>query len=199
MLDSMIDHPRPTRAETSDVANAILDGTDAVMLSGETAMGAYPVEAVRHMSRIASVVETALDFARLGSRGDDFSGGSVTYAISGAAVQIAEEVGVSAIIAITSSGWTAQRVAHRRPSTRIIGATRSEETFRRLSLTWGVEPVLIDDYATTDEMVEVAISYTERLGLVESGESVVVTSGLPHGISGTTNMVQVRRVGDGAS
>jgi pyruvate kinase len=197
MLDSMIDHPRPTRAETSDVANAILDGTDAVMLSGETAMGAYPVEAVTHMSRIASVVEQKLDFSRLGSRGDDHSGGTVTYAISGAAVQIAEEVGVSAIIAITSSGWTAQRVAHRRPRTRIIGATRREKSFRRLALTWGVEPILIDDYATTDEMVDVAITCAERLGLVERGESVVVTSGLPHGISGTTNMVQIRRIGGG--
>ncbi len=192
MLESMIEAPRPTRAETSDVANAILDGTDAVMLSGETAVGAHPVAAVAEMSRIAAEIEPVLDYPALGRRGVEHGQARVTFAISGAAVQIAREVGVAAIIAITSSGWTAQRVAHRRPDIPIIGATRRETTYRRLALTWGVRPLLIPDYATTDEMVDAAIRSAVRRGLVEEGALVVVTSGLPHGIPGTTNMVQVR-------
>lgn len=195
MLESMIESARPTRAETSDVANAILDGTDAVMLSGETAIGAYPVAAVAEMRSIATVIEPVLDFTDLGGRGIMHGNSYVTFAISGAAVQIAREVGVSAIIAITTSGWSAQRVAHRRPEIPIIGATRRKTTFRQLALTWGVSPLLIPDYATTDEMVDVAIRSAVAQGLVADGAVVVVTSGLPHGISGTTNMVQVRRAG----
>ncbi|MCB0215104.1 MAG: pyruvate kinase [Chloroflexi bacterium] len=195
MLESMIENPRPTRAETSDVANAILDGTDAVMLSGETAIGAYPVEAVAEMTRIAIEIEPVLDYAKLGRRGVEHGDARVTFAISGAAVQIAQEVGVAAIIAITTSGWTAQRTAHRRPGIPIIGATRKVDTFRRLALIWGVRPLLIPDYATTDDMVDAAIRSAVAAGLVQAGDLVVVTSGLPFGISGTTNMVQVRRAG----
>lgn len=194
MLESMIQNPRPTRAETSDVANAILDGTDAVMLSGETAVGVYPVEAVRQMSRIAAEVEPALAYRRLGERGVEHGRGRVTFGISTAAVQIAREVGVAAIIAITSSGWTAQRVAHRRPEMPIVGATRRENTCRRLALTWGVQPLLTPDYASTDEMVDGAIRAALDAGIVAIGDLVVVTSGLPYGIPGTTNMVQVRQV-----
>lgn len=197
MLESMVEHPQPTRAETSDVANAILDGTDAVMLSAETAAGAYPVEAVRQMKRIAREIEQVLDYERLGSRGDGYGHGSVTYAISGAAVQIAAAVDATAIIAMTTSGSTAQRVADRRPRTPLYGATRSEETYRRLALTWGVEPLRTPPYETTDEMVAVALAAAEEAGLVKAGDLVVLTSGLPHGVSGTTNLVQVQRVGGG--
>ena len=197
MLESMIEHPQPTRAETSDVANAILDGTDAVMLSAETAAGAFPVEAVRQMKRIALEIERVLDHERLGSRGDDYGHGSVTYAISGAAVQIAAAVDATAIIAMTTSGSTAQRVADRRPRTPLYGATRSEATYRRLALTWGVEPIRTPPYQTTDEMIQVALATAEAAGLVKSGDLVVITSGLPHGVTGTTNMVQVQRVGAG--
>lgn len=197
MLESMIEHPQPTRAETSDVANAILDGTDAVMLSAETATGAFPVEAVRQMKRIALEIERVLDHERLGSRGDDYGHGSVTYAISGAAVQIAAAVDATAIIAMTTSGSTAQRVADRRPRTPLYGATRSEATYRRLALTWGVEPIRTPPYQTTDEMIQVALATAEAAGLVKPGDLVVITSGLPHGVTGTTNMVQVQRVGAG--
>jgi len=197
MLESMIEHPQPTRAETSDVANAILDGTDAVMLSAETAAGAYPVEAVQQMKRIALEIERVLDYERLGSRGDGYGHGSVTYAISGAAVQIAAAVDASAIIAMTTSGSTAQRVADRRPRTPLYGATRSETTYRRLALTWGVEPIRTPPYQTTDEMIQVALATAEAAGLVKPGDLVVITSGMPHGVTGTTNMVQVQRVGVG--
>ncbi len=197
MLESMIDHPLPTRAETSDVANAILDGTDAVMLSAETASGDYPVEAVRQMKRIALEIERVLDYERLGGRGDDYGHGSVPYAISGAAVQIAAAVDAAAIIAMTSSGSTAQRVADRRPRTPLYGATRSETAYRRLALTWGVEPIRTPPYETTDEMIRVALATAESAGLVKTGDLVVITSGLPLGVSGTTNMVQVQRVGGG--
>ena len=197
MLESMIEHPQPTRAETSDVANAILDGTDAVMLSAETASGAYPVEAVQQMKRIALEIERVLDHERLSARGDDYGHGSVTYAISGAAVRIAVAVDAAAIIAMTTSGSTAQRVADRRPRMPLYGATRDEATYRRLALTWGVEPIRTPAYETTDEMIRVALATVETAGLVKIGDLVVITSGLPHGVSGTTNMVQVQRVGGG--
>ena len=196
MLESMIDNPRPTRAETSDVANAILDGTDAVMLSGETAVGDYPTEAIVHMSHIAQEIEDHLDYERLGERGQEHGSGLVTYAISGAAVQIAKEIGATAIIAVTTSGRTALRVAHRRPNTLLIGATRRESTHRRLCLAWGVQPLLIDNYETTDEMVQIAMKEALRQELVGAGDRVVITSGFPHGVSGTTNMVQVRRISE---
>lgn len=196
MLESMIQHPRPTRAETSDVANAILDGTDAVMLSGETAIGAYPVEAVAEMRAIAAEAERILPFQRLGRRARPDPGDEVTFAISQAAVDIGRSVGVAAVIAVTSSGLTARRVAHHCPEPPLIGATRHAATWRRLALVWGVNPVLVRDFDSTDAMVRVVGEAAVALGYVQPGDLVVITSGLPVGRPGSTNMVQVRCVGD---
>jgi len=196
MLESMIDHPRPTRAETSDVANAILDGTDAVMLSGETAVGAYPVAAVAEMTAIAREAERILAYERLGRRVRPDALGKVTYAISQAAVDIARVVGVKAIIAVTSSGQTARRVARHCPEMPLVGATRWPTTWRRLALVWGVSPVVVRDFDATDEMIQVVGEAAQAMGIVEHGDVVVITSGLPVGRPGSTNMVQVRRIGD---
>ncbi len=197
MLDSMIRNPQPTRAETSDVANAILDGTDAVMLSGETAVGAYPVAAVAEMAAIAAEAERILPHQRLGRRTRPGDEGKVTYAISQAAVEIARRVGVKAIIAVTTSGLTARRVAHHRPEMPLLGATREAATWRRLALVWGVTPVRVGDFEDTDGMVHVVCEAARDLGVVAEDDPVVITSGLPIGRPGSTNMVQVRRIGDG--
>lgn len=197
MLDSMIRNPQPTRAETSDVANAILDGTDAVMLSGETAVGAYPVAAVAEMAAIAAEAERILPHHRLGRRTRPGDEGKVTYAISQAAVEIARRVEVRAIIAVTTSGLTARRVAHHRPEMPLLGATRHAATWRRLALVWGVTPVRVADFGDTDGMVHVVCEAARDLGVVADGDPVVITSGLPIGRPGSTNMVQVRRIGDG--
>lgn len=196
MLDSMIRNPRPTRAETSDVANAILDGTDAVMLSGETAVGAYPVAAVAEMASIAREAERILDYRALGDRARSDARRPASFAISRAAVEIARSLEPRAIIAVTSSGQTAGRVAHHRPETPLIGATRGEETWRRLALVWGVTPLRVPDYRSTDEMVRVVADAACAAGLAAEGDRLVITSGLPIGKPGSTNMVQVRRVGD---
>jgi len=197
MLESMIQQPQPTRAETSDVANAILDGTDAVMLSGETAIGAFPVAAVSEMAAIAREAETILSYRRLGLRARPDDEGKVTYAISRAAVEIARSVGVKALIAVTTSGRTARRVAHHCPEMLLLGVTRRPGTWRRLAVVWGVTPVLVPDFATTDDMVRVVCEAASALGVVDPGDPVVITSGLPIGRPGSTNMVQVRYIGDG--
>jgi pyruvate kinase len=196
MLESMIQSPKPTRAETSDVANAILDGSDAVMLSGETAIGLHPVLAVAEMAAIAAETERALPYVRLGRRTSVHLSGTVTNAISESAVDIARRAGVAAIIAATATGLTARMVAHNRPEMPLLGATRDERTCRRLALVWGVRPALVAPYATTDEMVRVVVEQAERLGVVREGDLVVIVSGQPIGVAGRTNMVQVRVAGD---
>ena len=196
MLDSMIREANPTRAETSDVANAIYDGSDAVMLSGETAIGRYPVRSVRVMADIARATEQDLSYDRLGRRGEAWAQRSIDAAICSAAVDIARRAGATAIIAATSSGLTPRAVAVHRPRIPLIAATTLERTWRRMALVWGVVPVLVDVYHDTDEMVRVVVEAVCRLGLVEDGERVVITSGQPIGRPGSTNMVQVRHVGD---
>lgn len=195
MLDSMIRNPRPTRAEVTDVANAIFDGTDAIMLSGETAAGKYPVESVQTMYRIASKTEHSLNYKEmLGKFGIEEV--SVTNSISHATCTTAQELEASAIITATSSGYTARMVSKYRPYSSIIAFTPNKEVVRRLALVWGVYPVLVCNYSNTDELFEESTKKALEKGLVQSGDLVVITAGIPVGIAGTTNLIKVQTVGE---
>jgi len=196
MLDSMIRNPRPTRAEASDVANAILDGTDAVMLSGETAVGSYPVEAVRTMARIAAVTERSMPYAEWLRRSFLAVSRTVTEAISQVACEIAAELQAAAIITSTVSSGTARQVASHRPSTPIVAPTPRLSTFRQLALVWGVEPLLVEEFSDTDAMIRTAVSAARDRGLVRDGDLVVITAGVPLSGAGLTNMLKVHRVGE---
>ncbi len=195
MLESMIENPRPTRAEASDVANAILDGTDAVMLSAETAVGKYPAQAVAMMARIGDVMEASQQFqACLRKFGDDAM--SITDAIGNATCEIAEQLRAKLIVTSTSSGFAARMISRHRPMTPILAVTASEKTQRRLALVWGVHASLIARAETMDGIVQESIAAAEARGLVQPGDLVVITGGVPAGISGRTNMIQVRVVGE---
>jgi len=196
MLDSMTKQPRPTRAEITDVANAIYDGTSAIMLSGETAAGLYPVEAVRTMARIAERAESDIDYSKRFSQIEISSFTNVTTAISHAACTTALDLGASAIITVTKSGQTARFISRYRPETRIIGCSPDEKTCRHMNLSWGVTPVLMQEMTNTDELLAHAVQITYEKGLVASGDLVVITAGIPLGISGTTNMLKVQLVGN---
>jgi len=196
MLESMVRSPLPTRAETSDVANAVYDGSDAVMLSGETAIGKYPVRAVTQMVRIAAVTEEHLSFRALGRRGAGRARRSLDGAISEAAVEIARRANASAIIAVTSSGATARAASVHRPEMPLIGATHRRRTCRRLALIWGVIPISVGNFDSTDEMVRGVLEAVHERGIIGARDRVVVTSGAPIGRPGTTNMLQVRQYGD---
>ncbi|MBP2651679.1 MAG: pyruvate kinase [Firmicutes bacterium] len=196
MLESMTTNPRPTRAEASDVANAILDGTDAIMLSGETASGQYPVEAVETMARIAIHTEEALNYGHiLVSKGIDQLG-TTTNAISHATVQISHELGVAAIITATHSGYTARMVSKYRPKASIVAVTPVEEALRRMTLIWGVNPLIGNNSADSDKMVTESVATALTNKYIKEGDLVVITAGLPAGISGTTNMIRVHTVGN---
>jgi len=194
MLQTMIENPRPTRAEASDVANAILDGSDAVMLSGETAVGSYPVAAVETMARICTNAEAHLTSSPM----HDESGSheTITEAISCAAVEIADEISGTAIITATMSGMTARMVARHRPSVPIVAVTPSQATLARLALVWGVEPVLVEPFETTDDMVEMMVRTVRQKGVAAWGDPVVLTAGIPFGSGGRTNMLKVHVVGE---
>lgn len=196
MLESMIFTPRPTRAEASDVANAILDGTDAVMLSAETASGEYPVEAVRTMVRIASRTDEAIARQEVAARPGPEPSHTMTDAISHATCETAENLGAAAIITATQSGTTARMVAKYRPRVPIIAATPIERVTRRLRLVWGVTPLMIKDRHTTDELVNEAILEAIQHGLVREGDMVVLTAGVPVGVPGSTNLLKVHTVGE---
>lgn len=196
MLDSMIRNPRPTRAEASDVANAILDGSDAIMLSGETAVGSYPVEAVQTMARIAAVTERSMPYAEWLQRTFLAASRSVTEAISQVACEIAAELQATAIITSTVTSGTARQVASRRPATPIVAPTPQPSTYRQLALVWGVEPLLVEKFTDTDAMICTAVSAARDRGLVHDGDLVVITAGVPLGGAGLTNMVKVHRVGE---
>jgi pyruvate kinase len=196
MLDSMIRNPRPTRAEASDVANAILDGSDAIMLSGETAMGRYPLEAVQTMARIAAVTERSIPYKDWLERAFLAGSRSVMDAIGQVACELAGELGARAIITSTVSGDTAQQVASHRPPTPILAVTPSPDTYRQLALVWGVEPLLVDQFADTDTMIVTVVDATRARGLVEDGDLVIITAGVPLGGTGLTNMLKVHRVGE---
>ena len=197
MLESMIANPRPTRAEVSDIANAILDGTDALMLSGETAIGKYPRQAASTMARVATRAEQMLSFGA--GRGAEAGALSVTDAISEACVRIAGELGAKAIISSTTSGFTARMVSKYRPRTPILAVTPHQHTYRRLALVWGVCPLLVAPFANTDEMLHQAIAAARQSGWVRDGDTVVVTAGLPVGVPGHTNLIRVGVVGESIS
>ena len=196
MLESMIQNPRPTRAEATDVANAIMDGTDAIMLSGETASGKYPVESVRMMATLARRTESALDYvSMLRVRNESCGLITTTDAISHATVQVAYELNASAIITSTETGYTARMVSKYRPQAVIVAVTPREKMVRRMLLMWGVQPVFVSQSSNTDEMMSNAIAGAMSSGWVKTGDLVVITAGVPVGITGTTNMIRVYTVG----
>jgi len=196
MLDSMIRNPRPTRAEASDVANAIFDGTDAVMLSGETAMGRFPIEAAETMSRIAVTTEKGLDYAAILDKMSPTIKKTVTDAISYATSHIAAELGADAIITATQSGQTARMVSKYKPKAPIIAVSARRQVANQLTLTWGVNAVVCPPVSSTDDMFSNAIEATLKAGVIKEGNLVVITAGVPVGISGTTNLLRVETVGE---
>lgn len=195
MLDSMMKNPRPTRAESTDVANAIYDGTSAIMLSGETAAGAYPIEAVRTMAKIALSAEADINYAKRFKEREDEGTPDVTNAISHATCTSAQDLGAAAIITVTKSGRTAKMISKYRPSCPIICCTTDETVCRQLSLSWGVTPLMIGEAENTDDLFELAVQAGEDAGLLHEGELVVMTAGVPLGVSGTTNLMKVHVVG----
>ncbi|MGI6128681.1 MAG: pyruvate kinase [bacterium] len=196
MLESMVTSPQPTRAEASDVANAILDGSDAVMLSAETATGRYPVEAVSYMARIAERTESALTFNTGRKREEPDNHVSITDAISYATCTAARALTASAILVSTSSGYTARMIARNRPEAPIIAITPSEVVLRQLLLVWGVFPQWAKDTANTDEMIDLAVETALGHGYIKEGDLVVITAGVPAGVAGTTNLIKAQIVGD---
>ncbi len=196
MLDSMQRNPRPTRAEASDVANAIFDGTDAIMLSGETAAGKYPVESVQTMSRIAERAEEALEYREIFTKQANAQQNSVTEAISQAVANSALELNAKAIVTSTQSGFTARMVSKYRPKSPIIAVTTDEKVMRRLALGWGVLPVKGDNADTTDEMFENAVKGAMNTGLLSLGDTIVITAGVPVGRAGTTNLIKIHHIGE---
>jgi len=194
MLDSMIENPRPTRAEITDVANAIYDGTSAIMLSGETAAGRYPVEAVQTMDAIARKTESHTDDARLlGLRCRNRM--NITAATAHAACTTAKDIGADAILTVSQAGITAQMVSSFRPETTVVALLLEEQVQRQMALYWGVEPITMPRAENTDELVELAVQSAEKAGLIRHGDLVVITAGVPVGISGTTNMIRIQQVG----
>ncbi len=195
MLDSMMRNPRPTRAEVTDVANAILDGSSAIMLSGETAAGKYPIESVKTMYNIATRTEDSLDYGEILSSKVAISEVSTTNAIGKATCTTAMDLGASAIITATSSGYTSKAISKFKPKSPIIAATTSESVMRRLSLVWGVYPVLSPYSNSTDDVIELSIQSAVDKGYVKEGDLVVITAGIPVGTSGSTNLIKVHTIG----
>lgn len=191
MLDSMIRNPRPTRAEATDVANAIFDGTDAIMLSGETAAGKYPVEAATMMAKIAEKADIA---ALEAGKQRQITVKSITDAISHATCSIALELGAKAIITSTKSGYTARAVAKFRPAAPIIAVTYNEKVIKTLQLIRGVTPLKVNETSSTDEMFHEALKGAVNSGMVKSGDLVVITAGVPVNVTGTTNLIRVHVV-----
>lgn len=195
MLESMITNPTPTRAEITDVANAVFDGASAVMLSGETAMGKHPVRVIKVMSKIAEQAEKdAIELGAYNNMNYDIDYADTTNAICDAACTTASDMKAAAIIAVTKSGSTARRVSKFRPVQPIIAATPVEKTFHQLSLSWGVFPVLSLLQDNTDKLFRHAIDCGKSLDLIKTGDRVVITAGVPLNISGTTNIIKVQTV-----
>ena len=195
MLDSMMVNPRPTRAEISDVANAIYDGTSAIMLSGETAAGAYPVEALKTMSAIAERTENEVHYRD--NRLTDAAGQiSVSDATAHAACLTAKDVNASAIVTVSESGNTARLLSKYRPTQPIIACVMNEQVQRQLSLSWGITTLLMGPAKSTDELIEMSTALAQKNGYLHNGELAVVTAGVPVGVSGTTNMIKIHMVGN---
>lgn len=195
MLDSMIEKPRPTRAEVTDVANSIYDGTSAIMLSGETAAGKYPVEAVKTMAAIAEATEGNIDYNKQLRERDYGAGLSITDSVAHAACAIAMDINAQAIVTVTQTGSTARNISKYRPGLPIIGCTDTEQTCRQLALSWGVTPVLMTTVRSTDELIDLSIAAAQREKLLKEGDLVVVTAGVPVGVSGSTNILKAQVVG----
>lgn len=195
MLESMIENPRPTRAEITDVANAIYDGTSAIMLSGESAVGKHPIEAVETMARIALTTEANIDYkTRFNHFYQRAENEDITSAISHATVTTAHDLNAAAIITVTKSGTTARMISKFRPFTDIIGATTDKRIYRQLVLSWGVFPVMCQEKKNTDELFDHAVEVSKKVGIIKRGDLAVITAGIPLGISGTTNMLKVQVV-----
>ena len=195
MLDSMIVNPRPTRAEISDVANAIYDGTSAIMLSGETAAGAYPVEALKTMSAIAERTEQE-NHARFAPLAENTGKISVSDATAHAACLTAKDVNAAAIVTVSESGNTARLLSKYRPEQPIIACVMKEQVQRQLALSWGITPLMMPLAHSTDELIEMSTSLAKENGYLHNGELAVVTAGVPVGVSGTTNMIKIHMVGN---
>ena len=196
MLDSMIVNPRPTRAEISDVANAIYDGTSAIMLSGETAAGAYPVEALKTMSAIAERTEQEGHYLRGRLMEPNTGKISVSDATAHAACLTAKDVNAAAIVTVSESGNTARLLSKYRPSQPIIACVMDEQVQRQLSVSWGITPLMMDLAASTDELIEKSTALAKEHGYLHDGELAVVTAGVPVGVSGTTNMIKIHMIGN---
>ena len=197
MLDSMQRNPRPTRAEVTDVANAILDGTDAIMLSGETAAGKYPVESVETMASIAIKIESSIDYKELlAKKAEDLVEAGVTFAVSHSTCSTAQNLDAAAIITATSSGFTARKISQFRPKAPVVAATTSQAVRRKLSLIWGVETILIEPASSADEIFEMAIAKAKKASYIQKGDLVVITAGVPIGVTGATNLMKVEIVGE---
>ena len=199
MLDSMMRNPRPTRAEAADVANAIYDGTSAIMLSGETAAGKYPIESVKTMARIAERIEQDINYKSMYFTNDENVSASlsdITNAISHATCTTAYDLDAAAIITVTQSGHTARMCSRFRIDKPIIACTPSEHTFRQLSISWGVTPLMVDYRDNYEDLFNHAVEETSKAGFVQDGELVVLTAGVPIGVTGTTNLLKVQMVGN---
>lgn len=194
MLDSMVKNPRPTRAETTDVANAIYDGTSAIMLSGETAAGLYPVEAVQTMVRIAERTEQDIDYCKRFFQRERTANPNVTDAVCHATCTTAIDLNATAIVTVTKSGTSARMVSKYRPNCNIIAGTTSHKVYRQLNMSWGVTPIHLEEKNEIFDLFDHAIETAEKRGLLNSGETVVLTAGVPLGVSGNTNILKVEIV-----
>ena len=194
MLESMIKNPRPTRAETTDVANAVYDGTSAIMLSGETAAGSYPVEAVKTMVRIAKRTEQDVDYRKRFYQSARETDTDITNAICHASCTTALDLNAKAIVTVTKSGTSARMLAKYRPESDIISCATTEKVCRQLSLTWGVTPIVIKEEKEVFNLFDEAIQAAVKMKLLQTGDLTVITSGVPIGVSGTTNMMKVQIV-----
>ncbi|MCM1058436.1 MAG: pyruvate kinase [Firmicutes bacterium] len=194
MLESMIRNPRPTRAEATDIANAIYDGTTAIMLSGESAAGKYPVEAVKTMAKIAECAEKDIDYRSRMRRTGNGGRTEITDAIAYATCSAAMDLEAAAIITVTMSGYTAEAIARFKPGCPVIGCTVNERVCKQLNLLWGVHPLLIERESSTDELFACAVAEAKKAGYVRSKDVVVITAGVPLGVAGTTNMIHVVEV-----
>ena len=194
MLESMMTRSRPTRAEASDIANAILDGSDVLMLSGETAVGAHPTKAIQAMIAIATKTEEHFPYLRGLRRVGEERAAGVTDAVSQAVCRMAHDLDARAIITTTSSGHTARMVARHRPKTPIFAVSSNPETCQRLALVWGVEAHAVPVFQDTDDLIESSLRAAQEKGMVAEGDTVVIAAGVPHGKPGRTNMIKVHRV-----
>lgn len=196
MLDSMIRNPRPTRAEVTDIANSILDGTDAIMLSGETAAGKYPIKSVKTMASIAERIEKSLHYSNMGTRLSEKGEITIANAISHASCTASTELGAAAIITPTHSGSTPRMISKYRPTAPIIAATGNQKVRRRLNISFGIYSVLIPEIDNTDELIELSVNESVSDGYIRSGDLVVITAGIPSGVAGTTNLIKIHIVGE---